>query len=140
MFRRRFRRSKGGVGTRSTQVMDRPTSKPSAPDASAPRGSDACVEPLESRTLMSVSATAAPLTSPANVNGSFTFATFTSDDPAPKQRPTSFTAAITFGDGKKGKGRVTQAGSAFSVTAAHKYKQPGVYSFTVAIKDKVDKR
>src|SRR4051794_24041752 len=103
--------------------MERSTSLSSVIHGSSHPGIEPCVEPLEPRALMSVTVMAAPLTSSPNVNGSFTFATFTSNDPAPKQRPTSYTASITFGDGKKGKGRVTQAGSAFSVTAAHKYKQ-----------------
>lgn len=87
---------------------------------------------------MSVTPAGVPATVVENTKMALVFATFTSTDPAP-QKPAHYSAKITFGDGTKGTGKITFDGTTFSVTAAHKYKKQGIYTFQVAIRDKVDK-
>jgi hypothetical protein len=93
-------------------------------------------EQLESRCLMSVTPAALSPTGVALKASSYNLATFTTTDSPVKAA--NYTATVSFGDGSSGAGKVKFAKGVFSVSATHRYANPGILSAVVTIHDKVD--
>lgn len=85
---------------------------------------------------MSVSATGLSPSGTANVSKPYVVASFTTTDSPVKA--TNYTVNIDFADGTFGKGKVKLAHGVFSVSAQHKYTDPGIALAQVTINDRVD--
>lgn len=93
-------------------------------------------EQLEARRLMSVSATGLSPSGIVNISKPYVVASFTTADVP--QKATNYSASVDFNDGTSGKATVKLARGVFSVTAPHKYQDPGAFAAQVTINDKLD--
>jgi hypothetical protein len=93
-------------------------------------------EPLESRCLMSVSATGLSPKGVAAKASSYTLATFTTTDSPLKAA--NYSATVNFEDGSSGPAKIKFGKGVFSVVATHRYGGPGSFAAQVTINDKLD--
>ncbi|HEV3025527.1 MAG TPA: hypothetical protein VGX76_23810, partial [Pirellulales bacterium] len=87
------------------------------------------LESLETRTLLSVTPTAATIAPTESAAFAGTVATFTANDAGP------FSASIDWGDGTTTTGTIAETAGTFSVNGSHTYAEDGTSSVTVVISD-----